>query len=691
MTININSYLAIEKSLSARLQDSWAKIAKREYDRVLAALNKGDYERASKIAHHIDLTPIVKDNRQYMRMAAYSALLFGATRLTTKANDTAIASGDYSLVVDDAVRQMEAGILNNAEEIVRDKLLEIIDAHQKASHVLKYNPNHAPAGTPEGGQFTSGEGFDSRRVVNDPDRQKELAHEEFKKRYEAWANSLTQDERASISWYQGTAYTTINGHLRGKFEADKTYTQAIAAMDSALNKAPSLDDDLYAYRGVSGKTAGKLKSGLDLEDKGFVSLSLAPAVARNFGQRVLIPGEDYEHPTVLRIKVPKGSKGMYPDAAWDATPEGEFILPHGSRFHITSGPKVENLAVDDRGRSYKAAVFEAELDTSVNAKKAEVLQMSDTGNRFVWDDDEGLKKVRKFNPNHEPAGSPIGGQFATSEGGTESSSESPAEGLIAQHPGSGLSESEILDKVLSEDEQFKYRDTLAAVREQINAGKESYKIHAGTDGTDGYTKERSALHDEIINDYIKNWKDYQAVNPTMMMLGGRGGSGKSSFASDSKGAVGGTGVYDPKRFLVVDSDAIKFRLAKADGAKDARSLAAIYHEESSYIAARIRDSAMAMKLNMVLDQTMKSPQDKVVKAFKDAGYKVEGHYMFLPREMAAMRAVQRYKNGGRLVPPAIILQNVNNEKNFDSLLPEFSSWSVWDNSGKAPKLVARSK
>jgi len=84
---------------------------------------------------------------------------------------------------------------------------------------------------------------------------------------------------------------------------------------------------------------------------------------------------------------------------------------------------------------------------------------------------------------------------------------------------------------------------------------------------------------------------------------------------------------------------------------------------------------------------------------KKRGYRIEGHYMHVPREVVATRAVERYLGKGptgrkRLVPVDVILDNTNNEKNFDSMKKYFDKWSAWDNQvqkGELPKLISRSK
>ena len=79
--------------------------------------------------------------------------------------------------------------------------------------------------------------------------------------------------------------------------------------------------------------------------------------------------------------------------------------------------------------------------------------------------------------------------------------------------------------------------------------------------------------------------------------------------------------------------------------------------------------------------------------FKSSGYRVEAHYMHLPRQLAAKRAVKRFCNdkNGRHVPVEVILGNTSNESNFDALRPHLDAWSFWDNdvaAGQEPTYVS---
>lgn len=170
--------------------------------------------------------------------------------------------------------------------------------------------------------------------------------------------------------------------------------------------------------------------------------------------------------------------------------------------------------------------------------------------------------------------------------------------------------------------------------------------------------------------------------PTFTILGGRGGSGKSWF----KGRV-----YDEDSAIVLDSDHIKGLLPEYEGWN-----AAQVHEESGELFDTVTAMAREMGLNIVHDATMKSPEKAIELAtgFKDKGYKLEAHYMHLPRQEAAKRAVSRFLGKTkRLVPPQVILENTRNEEAFEGARKLADRWSFRDNSGDAgePRLISQSE
>lgn len=233
---------------------------------------------------------------------------------------------------------------------------------------------------------------------------------------------------------------------------------------------------------------------------------------------------------------------------------------------------------------------------------------------------------------------------------------------------------------------------------------------------DSYTKRRLALHDKILYegvygfdpDHPETPKFYPGLldsvalekarpkpgqEPTFTMLGGRGGSGKSSF--DGK-KYPQAKVYEPDEVLLFDADHIKHMLPEYEGFN-----AFQVHEESSDLLKRALSEATRLRRNVVLDGTLKSYDQarKLVDNFVANGYRFEAHYMHLPRQEAAKRAVDRYltkkKDGsGRYVPVNIVLSNVDNELNFMRLFEFADGWSFRDNNvarDTPPRLIAQRK
>ena len=197
-----------------------------------------------------------------------------------------------------------------------------------------------------------------------------------------------------------------------------------------------------------------------------------------------------------------------------------------------------------------------------------------------------------------------------------------------------------------------------------------------------YNRKRQEKHDEILNKIFANEENAKPKNggqPTVIFLGGRGGSGKSKFDLPSDDNKGGVGVYDRSKYIVLDADAIKEQLDEYQGYN-----AYEVHEESSDILNTALARARKKGLNVVLDATMKtlkSTEDKI-KAFanSDKNYNIEMYYMHLPREKAAERAIGRFMGErGRYVPLREILKMKDNEANFDQLKKYASKWAFYNN------------
>lgn len=230
------------------------------------------------------------------------------------------------------------------------------------------------------------------------------------------------------------------------------------------------------------------------------------------------------------------------------------------------------------------------------------------------------------------------------------------------------------------------KDRIAAAQERLK-GIEDTLAQYKKDGK--WAAEREVLHHKIISEMLSPERRKKATpppgqQPTFIILGGRGGSGKSSF----KGTV-----YDPEKCIVLDADEIKGMIPEYEGWN-----AAAVHNESGEIFDKVVELARAFGCNVVLDKTMKTAKSAIadVQAFKDAGYRTEAHYMHLPRQEAAKRAVGRFLGGGekgRYVPIDVVLANTTNEDAFDQVKGMVDAWSFRDNNvpkGHPPIMISHS-
>jgi len=237
----------------------------------------------------------------------------------------------------------------------------------------------------------------------------------------------------------------------------------------------------------------------------------------------------------------------------------------------------------------------------------------------------------------------------------------------------------------AEEIRAKIKETDAAIKAIKKDTKEKYKTIINPDGSREYTPEREEIHISIITELFKNAEGKKPKNgekPTFIILGGRGGSGKSQFEGE---------VYDKDKFLVLNSDLIKEMLPEYKGWN-----ANEVHNESSYILDQAITKARTLGLNIVWDTTMSYLEGTLsfIEQFKKAGYNTEAHYMYLPRQKSAQRAIGRFldPNDGRYVPLNVLLGMTQNEQNFDKIKDVVDAWSFSDNDvkkGDSPTLIAK--
>jgi predicted kinase len=228
-------------------------------------------------------------------------------------------------------------------------------------------------------------------------------------------------------------------------------------------------------------------------------------------------------------------------------------------------------------------------------------------------------------------------------------------------------------------------EKIADVQKRLASIEQTIDLHK-KDGK--YSEERDKLHFKIISsilspERIKAATPAEGDAPTFTVLGGRGGSGKSWFEGQ---------VYDPDKAIVLDADHIKGMLPEYEGWN-----AAQVHEESGDIFDEITLMCAHLGLNVVHDKTMKTAKTTLgdLDRFKELGYRTEAHYMHLPRQEAAKRAVARFLGKTkRYVPVEVVLSNTSNEATFDEVRKHVDKWSFRDNNvpqGSEPILISESQ
>lgn len=151
MGVRAEAFLALERSLAARLMKSWTKVAESTYRRVSALVAQSKWDDATDAVENIDLSPIFNENKSYIRYSIYSSLLFGASRLQDDLKSSIIVRGQYDDVVGKVLKNIKATIDVNVGDQVKDVLHEMVEAAYAndattpigiTDILLKYNPYH---------------------------------------------------------------------------------------------------------------------------------------------------------------------------------------------------------------------------------------------------------------------------------------------------------------------------------------------------------------------------------------------------------------------------------------------------------------------------------------------------------------------------------------------------------------------
>lgn len=214
------------------------------------------------------------------------------------------------------------------------------------------------------------------------------------------------------------------------------------------------------------------------------------------------------------------------------------------------------------------------------------------------------------------------------------------------------------------------------------------------DGNRQYVPERLELHNRIVDHIVKliATKPKPRGKRTVFLAGGGPASGKTEMLKRLDGIPSRDSAHH------LSADDIKELIPEYQNWVDQGIDAAeLVHGESKHINKKTTARAAATGNDIVLDSTgdgnYYDHRERLMK-LKDAGYRIEAHYVTTSLENALARERLRYEATGRGVPEDQLVHihrqvsRVVPASIDDGLYDEFSLWSNDGPAGSAPTLIA---
>lgn len=292
-------------------------------------------------------------------------------------------------------------------------------------------------------------------------------------------------------------------------------------------------------------------------------------------------------------------------------------------------------------------------------------------------------------------------------GQKKGSSQEPSKGSDDKSQFEGADATAPTTPPLNDAEYEEYQKEIQyKVDQAIADGQETNKLHTVDAENEVWTKERAAMHDQMLSEIIEA-HEHVPRDKKAVMAGGLGGSGKTTVLSKH------AGISDAE-FLALNPDDLKEELVKRGMGPQIEGLSPmeasmLLHEESSYLSKMLAQRAYDQNMNVKWDITMssKGSTEKKLEELAKEGYEVEAVFVDIPVEESVNRALSRHRRGlekhrngeglgGRYVPPKIIRKasdsefSSGNRRTMEELKDRFIGFRVFDNSvyGRDPMLMA---
>ena len=143
--------------------------------------------------------------------------------------------------------------------------------------------------------------------------------------YDAWADTLPEEQRGALRAYKGNLFAAMNDHLRGVSDMAE-FSHLSERLDRALARAPALPP-MVLFRGLgTGSPALRAKVGQTVPEAGFMSASIWRETALDFAPSGKI--------LVVRVrKAYHGAAYVHPYPT-EHLSEHEILFRPGSKFKV---------------------------------------------------------------------------------------------------------------------------------------------------------------------------------------------------------------------------------------------------------------------------------------------------------------------------------------------------------------------
>lgn len=147
---------------------------------------------------------------------------------------------------------------------------------------------------------------------------------------------LTEEEKSQLTKYTGFDATLINKAIRLDNINESIQTK-IELLDSALSKAPKLENDMFVYRGTIIQSISGFEKINKVPHKEIMNLSGKIIIDKAFISTSQNRAEESRRNIIMKILLPKGFKGAL-DIEPYATPkykyQKEILLKRNTKFYV---------------------------------------------------------------------------------------------------------------------------------------------------------------------------------------------------------------------------------------------------------------------------------------------------------------------------------------------------------------------